>query len=164
MYSVTINKEKFEVSRAGERFRVDQALLDWDIEQIDEKTWHLLRDHVSYTVELVHIDKSEKTITFKLNNRVATVQIKDRFDLLLENLGMNRGKEKQIADIRAPMPGLVLEIKVKPGDIIKKGDPILVLEAMKMENIIKADGDGEIKSISVAIGSSVEKNQVMIHF
>ncbi len=164
MYSVTVNKEKFQVRPAHDGFSVDEEFLDWDLVQINEKTWHLLKDHVSYRVELVHIDEAEKTITIKLNNRVANVQIKNRFDLLLENLGMNSAQKKQIADIKAPMPGLVLEIKVKKGDIVKKGDPILVLEAMKMENIIKADGDGEIKSIAVEIGSSVEKNQVMIHF
>lgn len=164
MYLVTVNKEKFEVQKVGEGFMVDQVPLDWDLGQINEQTWHLLLGHLSYTVELVRIEEKGKTLTLKLNNKVVVVQVKDRFDLLLENLGMNSFQRKEIADIRAPMPGLVLEIKVKVGDTIKKGDPVLVLEAMKMENIIKADGDGKIKSIPVGIGSSVEKNQVLIHF
>jgi biotin carboxyl carrier protein len=60
------------------------------------------------------------------------------------------------------MPGLVLKVLVKDGDVIKKGDNILVLEAMKMENSIKAPADATIKSVKIIAGDKVEKNQVMI--
>ena len=62
------------------------------------------------------------------------------------------------------MPGLVLDIRVVEGDAVKKGDPILVLEAMKMENIIKSPTDGIVKKINVKKGVAVEKSQVLIHF
>ena len=70
----------------------------------------------------------------------------------------------KVNEIKAPMPGLVLDIRVAEGDEVKKGDSILVLEAMKMENIIKSPTDGIIKKINVKKGIAVEKNQVLIHF
>ena len=64
--------------------------------------------------------------------------------------------------VKAPMPGLVLRIIAKEGDTVKKGDGILVLEAMKMENVIKADGDGTIKRICVSEKQAVEKNTLLV--
>jgi biotin carboxyl carrier protein len=62
------------------------------------------------------------------------------------------------------MPGLVLAVKVSPGDKIKKGEALIVLEAMKMENVLKAEADCVIKSIDCIIGSAAEKGQVLISF
>ena len=60
------------------------------------------------------------------------------------------------------MPGLVLEIMVKAGDEVKKGDALLILEAMKMENVLKATGDGTVKSVSVSKGAPVDKGTILI--
>ena len=64
--------------------------------------------------------------------------------------------------INAPMPGKILEIKVKEGDSIKKGDPVVVLEAMKMENEIYAGEDGVVSSVEVAVGDMVEGGAVLV--
>ena len=164
MYLVTVNNKTFAVEKAGDDLLVDGNKLDWDMQSVDGHTSHLLIDNVSYKVELVHVDRQEKTVTLKLNNKLANITLKDRFDLLLEKLGMNAAVSNAVANIKAPMPGLILEINVKPGDLIKKGDPVLVLEAMKMENVLKSSGDGEIKEVMVQPGNSVEKNQVLIIF
>ena len=60
------------------------------------------------------------------------------------------------------MPGLVLDLMVQPDQELEKGDHLLILEAMKMENIIKAEGAGKVKSVEVQKGETVEKGQVMI--
>lgn len=164
MYSVTVNKEKITVEKAGGDFLVNGIPIHWDIEKIDGHTFHLVKDNVSYKLELVHINIPHKTLVVRLNGKLSQVVIQDRFDLLLEKLGMNAASANPIGDIKAPMPGLILEINVKAGDVIKKGDPVLVLEAMKMENVLKSNGDGEIKEVLVEIGNSVEKNQVLIIF
>jgi biotin carboxyl carrier protein len=62
------------------------------------------------------------------------------------------------------MPGMVLKILITEGDQVKKGDALLVLEAMKMENIIKSPADGLVKKINAVQGTAVEKNQVLIQF
>ena len=70
----------------------------------------------------------------------------------------------KVSDLKAPMPGLVLEVSVEGGQQVSKGDGLLILEAMKMENVIKSPTDGVIKSISVNKGETVEKNQLILNF
>jgi biotin carboxyl carrier protein len=62
------------------------------------------------------------------------------------------------------MPGLVHQILISEGQIVKKGDALLILEAMKMENVIKSPADGTATKIRVSKGQNVEKNQVLIQF
>ena len=64
--------------------------------------------------------------------------------------------------IGAPMPGLILDVVVSEGDEVEKGDKLLVLEAMKMENILKSPEDGSIKKIKVRKGKVVEKNDMLV--
>ena len=64
----------------------------------------------------------------------------------------------------APMPGLVLQSEVKVGDEVNKGDSLIIIEAMKMENIIKSTSSGKIKTVFVSSGEAVEKNHKLIEF
>jgi biotin carboxyl carrier protein len=89
---------------------------------------------------------------------------KDRFDALLEQLGMGDAASAKVNDLKAPMPGLIVDIKVQVGDTIKKGDSLLILEAMKMENVLKSVGDGKVKAIKVSPKQNVEKNQILVEF
>lgn len=66
--------------------------------------------------------------------------------------------------VMAPMPGMIVGVVCRPGDKVSKGQPLVVMEAMKMENEIKAPGVGTIKAVRVAVGDSVEKNQLLIEF
>jgi len=68
------------------------------------------------------------------------------------------------ASFRAPMPGLVVQIRVQPGQEVKAGDPLVVIEAMKMENVLKARTSGVVKSIPAAIGHSIEKGDILVEF
>ena len=77
---------------------------------------------------------------------------------------MGGANEKKLNEIKAPMPGLILDIKVEVGQEVKKGDPILILEAMKMENILKSPGDGIVKAIKVKVKDNVEKGQLLLEF
>jgi biotin carboxyl carrier protein len=67
-------------------------------------------------------------------------------------------------ELKAPMPGLVRQILVTEGNSIKKGDALIILEAMKMENILTAPMDGVISGLFVKPGATVEKNQILISF
>lgn len=71
-------------------------------------------------------------------------------------------ERKGAGQIKAPLPGTILEVKVKEGDIVKSGDILLVMEAMKMENNIKADREGKITSIKVKSGDSVLEGDVLV--
>jgi biotin carboxyl carrier protein len=79
-------------------------------------------------------------------------------------MGLDKMTNAGASQIKAPMPGLVLDVAVNVGDTVAKGDKVLVLEAMKMENIIKASGDGTVARILVDKGQTVDKNQILIEF
>jgi biotin carboxyl carrier protein len=79
-------------------------------------------------------------------------------------MGMTNTSSVKVNNVKAPMPGLIISLKVADGDEVKQGDPLLILEAMKMENILKSPGDGKVKSVKVKMGDSVEKNQILIEF
>lgn len=64
--------------------------------------------------------------------------------------------------VESPMPGTVLDIKVKPGDTVKSGDTLIVLEAMKMENAIVAPKDAKVVAVPVSKGQTVESGTVLV--
>lgn len=135
-----------------------------DIIKTGTGEFHLLYNNKSYNVIIVRADFSEKKLTLKLNGKKFSVEVKDRFDELLHTLGMDNAAAKKVNDIKAPMPGMVLNILVGEGQAVKKGDSLLVLEAMKMENILKSPSDGIIKKVVATKGTAVEKNQLLIQF
>ncbi len=160
----TANDKTWQVDIKKDAILLNGTPFNWDITPIGPNTYHIIKDSKSYTAELIEADYQSKTFTFKINGVKLTVSAKDRFDLLLDKLGMSNANTKQVNDVKAPMPGLILEIKVQPGQEVKKGDPIMILEAMKMENILKSPGDGVVKDVKVQVRQNVEKNQVLIQF
>lgn len=135
-----------------------------EMEQISPTEWHILQQYQSYNARLVHIDADTKTVVVRINGNNYTVQLKNKTDLLLDQMGMSMKSGSKADLLKAPMPGLILAIKVQVGEQVKKGDPLLVLEAMKMENVLAAPADGIIKSIAVQQGAAVEKNALLITF
>lgn len=99
-----------------------------------------------------------------MNGNKYTVQIKDKYDDLLKELGIDTASAKKVKEMKAPMPGLVVDVRVKEGDTIKKGDALVVLQAMKMENILKSPADVIVKKIHIKKDDTVEKNQILISF
>jgi biotin carboxyl carrier protein len=165
MYKVSVNKtSSFEIDSTEKGVMVNGQLLQWDLVEISEGYFHILHNHKSYRAEVVKADKATKSFTLKINNHIHTVEAKDKFDLLLEKLGMSNGAAGKVNNIKAPMPGLIINMKVQVGDAVKAGDPLLILEAMKMENLLKSPGDGVVKSVKVKKGDTVEKNQILIEF
>lgn len=125
---------------------------------------HVLYGNGSYEVEIHEYDRTSKTVTLAVNGMMHEVLVQDDIDLLLDRLGMSAALTQKVGEFKAPMPGLVLDVRVLSGDEVDEGDPLLVLEAMKMENVLKSPTAGVIKSISVEKGQAVEKNQVLISF
>ena len=138
--------------------------LDWDLLEIKDGKFHILQNNQSVEATVLEADYNEKTFKIKINQNTYDVSLKDKFDLLVEQLGFSNMTAKKVNNIKAPMPGLVLDIVVNVGDEVSKGDSVLILEAMKMENVIKAEGDAVIKSISIEKGTAVEKNQILVEF
>ncbi len=164
MFSVILQNAVHKVEKTEDSISVNQRTIAWDLRWIGERKVHLIRDNESIEAELLSIDHATKTLQIRIGHKTANLKLKDRFDLLLEQMGMSMNGSGSVKDIKAPMPGLILDLMVKPGDEVKKGDVVLILEAMKMENIIKSPGDGIVREVKVALKQSVEKNQVMILF
>ncbi|CAN5615922.1 acetyl-CoA carboxylase biotin carboxyl carrier protein subunit [soil metagenome] len=163
MLKATINGKEFQVENSTQKKTVNGKIFDADIVEIRNGKFHILWKNRSYSAEIAEIIHAEKMVSVKINNSIYKVSIKDKYDELLHDLGLDAVNVKQVGDVKAPMPGLVLNVLVKPGQKIQKGDAIIVLEAMKMENILNASADGEVKKINVKKGDKVEKNQVMVN-
>jgi biotin carboxyl carrier protein len=164
MYTATVHKKSFAIESTDDGFKVNENSVFLDVEKLGEGYFHILYNKRSYRAEVVKADHQTKSFLIKINGIIYPVELKDRFDLLLEKMGMNSGSAGKVNNIKAPMPGLIIELKVKNGDSVKPGDTLLILEAMKMENIIKSPGEGVVKTVKVKKGESVEKNQVLIEF
>ena len=167
MYNITINNNNYDVvPENGDSFNGTINGNDYAIEmaQKDATNWVVNKGGVEYRVQVASLDTDNKKAVLRINGRKYAVSLEDQFDQLLKDLGLENLAVKKVSEIKSPMPGLVLDIFVSPGDTIKKGDQVLVLEAMKMENILKSQTDAVVKSVEIETGIAVEKGQVLIKF
>ncbi len=109
-------------------------------------------------------DKAEKKMVLRVNGERKEFSVKDRNDEQLAKFGIQAFPLPKVNELKSPMPGLVLKIEVNPGDVLQKGDPILVLEAMKMENVLKAPAEVKVREVLIKPGQAVEKNTVLVKF
>lgn len=152
-------------TKINEQFEFEfesSATQELDIVKTGANTFHLIKNNQSYQASIESIDYELKTAKININGRSYDVQVKDTFDQLVSKLGLEVVNSTMIKDVKAPMPGLVLDVAVGPGQSIQKGDKLLILEAMKMENVIKSDGEGIIKTIHIEKGAAVDKGQLLI--
>ena len=143
-----LNNEKFEI----------------EITKKNNNELIISRDGKKHVARLLAIDSENKTITLKIDGDRFEVKLTDEYDTLLQSLGMDAASTKKVNELKAPMPGVVVDILVSIGDLVTKDDPLVVLEAMKMENMLKSPSDGVISSINIKKGDTVEKNRVLVNF
>lgn len=161
MIKATINgKKEFSV---GDN-ELDGQAVEWDIIEVRDNTFHILKANKSYNATLISFNAEEKTMVINVNGNDYEISIKDKYDLLLQQLGITAKSASAVQSIKAPMPGLIINVVAKEGDEVKKGDTLLILEAMKMENVLKSPRDGVIKKVKAELKQTVEKNQVLIEF
>ncbi|TXG39285.1 acetyl-CoA carboxylase biotin carboxyl carrier protein subunit [Seonamhaeicola maritimus] len=135
-----------------------------DALQVSKSQFHILHNNKSYKASIVDSDFNKKTYQIKVNRNTYSVNIFDDLDLLIKEMGFTVAASKHVNSIKAPMPGLIIEISVEAGQEVKEDDALLILEAMKMENVITSPREGVIKSIKAEKGDAVEKNQLLIEF
>lgn len=158
------DKEQFDIELEDKSVKINDQLLDLDrVEQADGSI-HMVHKGKSYKVKILTSDAEGKQAKLQVNGNVYEVSLSDDLDRLLEKMGMSGAGANKVNEVKAPMPGLVLKVLVEPGQAVAKGDSLLVLEAMKMENVIKSPGDATVKSIQVKAQDKVEKNFVLIEF
>lgn len=133
-----------------------------DLFQLSPTEFNLIKDHRSVNAKLINADATGKTQTIEIDGETFAIEIKDELDQELEKMGFGLAANKQIKEIKAPMPGLVLEIAVIDGQEVNEGDKILILGAMKMENSILIQTSAVVKKVAVVSGQAVEKGQVLV--
>jgi biotin carboxyl carrier protein len=167
MYTAYIGKNKYIVEfekNALQKGRLNGESFEIDFVRENENGFHLIKDSGSYRIEIVSVNTEEKTAALKINGVLHQIVLKDEIDELLKNMGISSQTKKTVSEVKAPMPGLVTKIFAKEGDTVNRGDILLVLEAMKMENNIKSAIDGTVKKVHCSPGKPVEKNEVLIVF
>jgi biotin carboxyl carrier protein len=133
-------------------------------------TWHdhrffdITHNGVVFHGEIVQDQSENRELTIKINHRVFQVKRKGELDEIIASLGFDKPKIRKLKELAAPMPGRVTSIHIELGQAIQPGDPILSLEAMKMENVLKAEGIGVVSAINIQQGDVVEKGAVLVSF
>ena len=156
------NKNKFTVTREDDRMLLDSIPADWDVSPQPNGLLSVLYNGKSYTAIIENTDLKNKEIIIRINGHLYKTSIKEPIDLLLSNMGLDLKAMQKAEPIKAPMPGMVLKILVTPGQKINKGDGLVILEAMKMENILKATASATVKTIKVTERMAVEKGTILI--
>jgi biotin carboxyl carrier protein len=135
-----------------------------DLVKTGPGSYSLVLDGRSYNVLVLKEDKENNTVRLRIGAKTFTVALEDEQRHLMHALGLDKAMQTVAKDLKAPMPGLVLKVLVKPGDVVKKNDAVLILEAMKMENVIKAPGDAVVSAVHVQERVAVEKGQLLLNF
>ena len=117
-----------------------------------------------YECKILKENLINQSYIVKINGEISTIRLIKQVEKTIEKLGIQKGNQKNINISKAPMPGLILDVIVKESDLVKKGDPVIILEAMKMENILSSPVDGIVKEIKVNPEQTVEKNNILIKF
>lgn len=135
-----------------------------DAVSIEKNKFHILHENKPYKAEIITSDFNHKSYIVTINNNTYSVVIANELDRRIKEMGFEIGATKHVNAIKAPMPGLILEIFVTVGQSVKENDNLIILGAMKMENSFLSPRDGVIKSISVVVGDAVVKGQLLIEF
>jgi biotin carboxyl carrier protein len=141
-----------------------ESVSQLDAVSVGPNDFHILQEKTPFKASIIASDFNQKKYTVVVNGNSYSVAIANPLDILIKEMGFETGLAKQVNAIKAPMPGLILEISVVVGQEVKENDNLIILGAMKMENSFLSPRDGIIKSISVAVGDAVDKGQLLIEF
>jgi biotin carboxyl carrier protein len=163
MLQLTVNeKNTYAVTNDNGTWHINHTASDWDTQLQPNGLISILHNNRSYTALVENIDTKNKELTVNINGQSYKVAIQEPIDQLLASMGLDLKAMQKIEPVKAPMPGMVLKVLVEPGQQINKGDGLLILEAMKMENVLKASAPATVKSIKVEERTAVEKGAILI--
>ena len=165
-YHVTVDNKEFDITieYRSEQYFATIGGREYAITQtpLSEGRSLLLIDNESLEIDVHSHNGSGERRVFMAGQEILTMIEDYAIAQMRKTAGISHAKTEDL--LRAPMPGLVVGIKVKPGDKVQQGQPLMVVEAMKMENIIKAKHAGTIKAIKAQAGMSVEKGDTLLEF
>jgi biotin carboxyl carrier protein len=163
MLQIKVNeKEAYSVTEEDGAMLLNNNAISWDAQFQPNGLISVLYNNKSYIAQVEQVDTKNKEITLNINGQRYKTAIQEPIDLLLTSMGLDLKAMQKIEPVKAPMPGMVLKVLVEPGQQINKGDGLIILEAMKMENVLKAQGPATVKAIKVEERTAVEKGAILI--
>lgn len=156
-YKISVDKQfAFELT--------EQEVNQTDIVKTSDHSYHVIDQLKSINAEVVQTDFNGKKYVIHIQGADYEVHIKDEIDALIDDMGFSISAVKQVNEIKAPMPGLILDISIEVGQSVDENQMLIILEAMKMENTMLSPRAGIVKSVEVIKGQAVEKGQTLITF
>jgi biotin carboxyl carrier protein len=163
MLQIKVNEnEAYSVTQEDGTMLLNNNAISWDAQFQANGLISVLYNNKSYTAQIEQVDTRNKEVTLTINGQRYKTAIQEPIDLLLTSMGLDLKAMQKIEPVKAPMPGMVLKVLVEPGQQINKGDGLIILEAMKMENVLKAQGPATVKAIKVEERTAVEKGAILI--
>lgn len=153
-YVITVNATSFEIK--------EDLLSGLDLIQNGYNAFHSLNNDRAYSIEVINADFLGKKLTLSINGNKYEVSIADAHDQMVKEMGLLENTAQKVNEVYAPMPGLIMDVMVEDGQEIKEGTPLVVLSAMKMENVILSQGEGTVKSVNIKKEDTVEKGQLIM--
>ena len=154
---------KYSVYTSSHTIDIDSnSIENMDIVKISSEKYHFIENGTCHECKVISVNTNDKKVTLELDGEIYELNILSPIDNLIKDMGMNVIKDNSQKEVLAPMPGLILEVLIEIGQEVKKDDSLVILEAMKMENILKAEGEGIVKEIRIEKGDTVDKRQVLI--
>ncbi len=163
MAKIIIDNNPFNIEKTDGTLLIDKDEANYDLLKNGDNGYHLIYNNQSFNIEVLNKDTHSGELTLKINGRVISTQLQNKLADLLKKMGIDNNKKK-LKDLKAPMPGLVLDIMVKEGEEVTEGQELIVLEAMKMENAIKSPQDGIIDKIQIDKQDKIDKNHTLLSF
>lgn len=159
-YVTVINDVRFEIEIGNDgSLKVNGEPREVDFLALGPSLYSILMDHRSYEMVIEERDGDTEVL---MQGRLYTGQVMDERAQLLASRRGGLAVDSGELSIKSPMPGLVIAIPVTEGQAVSKGQTILILESMKMQNELKAPRDATVQRISVQVGQSVEHNKLLI--
>jgi biotin carboxyl carrier protein len=163
MLQIKVNEnEAYSVTQEDGTMLLNNNAISWDAQFQANGLISVLYNNKSYTAQIEQVDTRNKEVILTINGQRYKTAIQEPIDLLLTSMGLDLKAMQKIEPVKAPMPGMVLKVLVEPGQQINKGDGLIILEAMKMENVLKAQGPATVKAIKVEERTAVEKGAILI--
>ncbi len=159
-YVTTVNNKQFEIEiLADGSITVDGKKRDVDFRALGPAMYSILSEHVSHELT---IEQREDEIEVLMRGRLYSNRVLDERALLMAQRSGGLANDSGEINIKSPMPGLIVAVRVEPGQEVKAGDTVVILESMKMQNELKASRDGTVGSVHVQAGQTVEQNKVLV--
>ena len=162
--TIEIDGERFELTPDGNETIPLDSIQSLNGVENEPESYLFQHGDRSYKINIVAFDLPSRTCTVELNGQIKQVRILRDLDVMIEKMGLNTKNATKQSLMVAPMPGLVTEIKITIGQHVDKGTPLLILEAMKMENVIAAPHEATVKEINVKVGQAVERGFPLLEF